>query len=214
MPNKILQFHPKASVSHKKDVSEEKPRRVPKGNPYLPKPDIIDVTVLHFAQVFVVLEADTPVLRELDRWGFPKNLYADQKEHMIDWYLAQTEATDSGKKYTRKEANYSGRVTYDRLRNPGSLLWIAEAFGEDEQTLRTAVEWEVADEKAHRNNRGIGFRQIITFDRILDLYRKPEGWLYDQEAVDWLTFDKRYGMPTVKRGLVRKFEEKFHTSAL
>ncbi len=61
-----------------------------------------------------------------------------EREHMVAWFRAN-ETCGSGF-YTRNTPNKSVRRCYNSLMNAASLLWIAEAVGIDEATVKQAYE--------------------------------------------------------------------------
>lgn len=61
---------------------------------------------------------------------------------MVEWFRAN-ETKGSGS-YSREIPNKSARRCYNSLMNEASLLWIAEAVGVDELTVRQAFEAAVA----------------------------------------------------------------------
>ncbi len=88
-----------------------------------------------------------------------------EREHMVAWF-ADNETKGFGS-YSRLEPNRSARRCYNSLMNAASLLWIAEAVGIDELTVRRAYEAAVA---AGDYRRACGaIRKIITWDMIYAL---------------------------------------------
>lgn len=88
-----------------------------------------------------------------------------EREHMVEWFRAN-ETKGSGS-YSRESPNKSARRCYNSLMNAGSLLWIAEAVGMDELTVRQAYEAAIA---AGDYRRACGaIRKIITWDMIYAL---------------------------------------------
>ena len=59
-----------------------------------------------------------------------------EREHMVEWFRAN-ETKGSGS-YSRQTPNSSARRCYNSLMNAASLLWIAEAVGIDELTVKIA----------------------------------------------------------------------------
>lgn len=114
------------------------------------------------AAVFAHLPAQPEVrnwLREIDvKWDY------DQL-HMVSWFSGQL-SLGSGK-YSRSRPNHSAKVTYERLLNPFSLLWIAAALGEDRDlVIRTGHEME--DYLTYRAKCGV-VRRAIPWKRIYEL---------------------------------------------
>ena len=69
--------------------------------------------------------------------------------------------------YSRQVPNQSARRCYNGLMNAASLLWIAEAVGIDEPTVRRAYEAAVAADDYRRACGAI--RKIIAWDMIYAL---------------------------------------------
>ena len=84
---------------------------------------------------------------------------------MVEWFRAN-ETKGSGS-YSREAPNKSARRCYNSLMNAASLLWIAEAVGVDELTVRRAYEAAV-DAGGYRCACG-AIRKIITWDMIYAL---------------------------------------------
>lgn len=157
-----------------------------------------DVPVLEFARYLSYLDPLPPITKELDKWGV--RYYPSQKIHMYDWISSQPK-TGKGA-YSRREGNTSSAVMYNRFLNPGGLLWMAEALGETEETLRKAVSAAVEAEKENYRKRCTAFRQVIPWSRIMELYENPHGWLYDKKMLPLIEFDP---YPMIKQ--VRKYNK-------
>ena len=65
-----------------------------------------------------------------------------EREHMVEWF--RSNETKGFGLYSRQAPNQSARRCYNSLMNAASLLWIAEAVGIDELTVRRAYEAAVA----------------------------------------------------------------------
>ncbi len=114
------------------------------------------------AAVFAHLPAQPEIrnwLREIDvKWDY------DQL-HMVTWFSGQL-SLGSGN-YSRSRPNHSAKVTYERLLNPYSLLWIAAALGEDRDlVIRTGH--EINDYVSWRAKCGV-VRRAIPWKRIYEL---------------------------------------------
>ena len=88
-----------------------------------------------------------------------------EREHRVEWFRAN-ETKGSGA-YSRQVPNQSARRCYNGLMNAASLLWIAEAVGIDEPTVRRAYEAAVAADDYRRACGAI--RKIIAWDMIYAL---------------------------------------------
>ena len=85
-----------------------------------------------------------------------------EREHMVEWFRAN-ETKGSGS-CSRQTPNSSARRCYNSLMNAASLLWIAEAVGIDELTVKIAYEATVG---AGDHRRACGaIRKIITWDMV------------------------------------------------
>ncbi|MBR4576304.1 MAG: hypothetical protein IKO25_03800 [Clostridia bacterium] len=87
--------------------------------------------------------------------------------HMVTWFASQLSLGEGI--YCRTRPNHSARVTYERLLNPRSLLWIAAALGEDRDLLRDA--FRVAAERRDCRDKAVILRNRIPFSRIYRLAR-------------------------------------------
>lgn len=88
-----------------------------------------------------------------------------EREHMVEWFRAN-ETKGSGS-YSRQAPNSSARRCYNSLMNAASLLWIAEAVGIDDLTVKVAYDAAV---EAGDYRRACGaVRKIITWDMIYAL---------------------------------------------
>lgn len=85
--------------------------------------------------------------------------------HMVTWFSGQL-SLGSGE-YSRSRPNHSAKVTYERLLNPFSLLWVAAALGEDmDLVARTRREM---DDYASWRVKCCIVRRNIPWDRIYEL---------------------------------------------
>ncbi len=88
-----------------------------------------------------------------------------EREHMVAWF--RSNETKGGGHYSRLQPNRSAMRCYNSLMNADSLLWIAEAVGIDEPTVKQAYEAAIA---AGDYRRACGaIRKIITWDMIYAL---------------------------------------------
>ena len=149
-----------------------------------------DIDVVVFSEFLRYLEPDLPVTRALDRWG-TKGWYKSQKMHMVLWVDSQS--TKGSGNYTRSKPNASAKRMYNRFLNPGGLLWMAEALGENTETLERAAKAAAEAEQSVENGtraRAAAFRKVIPFERVLELFNNPRGWRYDAAIRPYLEFDE------------------------
>lgn len=85
--------------------------------------------------------------------------------HMVTWFSVQITLGDG--KYSRQVPNHSAKMTYNRLLNPYSLLWIAAALGEDKNKVIAAAK-EAEHKPSFAAKCGV-VRKLIPFSRIVDL---------------------------------------------
>lgn len=88
-----------------------------------------------------------------------------EREHMVEWF--RSNETKGFGSYSRENPNRSASRCYNSLMNAASLLWIAEAVGIDELTVRRAYEAAVSAGDYRRVCGAI--RKIITWDMIYAL---------------------------------------------
>lgn len=98
--------------------------------------------------------------KHLDHFAYPH-----ERAHMVDWF--QSQISRGGGAYTRSAPNTSARRTYNRVLNPISLLWIAEALGEDEAVVHAAAAAVVAESEYRR--RPALVRRHIPWVRVFEL---------------------------------------------
>lgn len=91
--------------------------------------------------------------------------FKTEKQHMLSWFSSQ--ATTGGGQYTRVEPNSSARRTYQRLQNASSLIWLAEALGEDPETVQQAANAAIAAGDRRRACKVV--REIVPWARICEL---------------------------------------------
>lgn len=165
----------------------------------MPKPDIhvLDmVGFMEYLEPVPPVTAEYSVTRRLSKIAAEyKARGGTQKSHMIGWFAQQP--TKGSGAYTRRRGNESSRMAYDRFLNHYGLLWMAEAFGESEDALREAMDAAIAAEKIDYRLRCNEFRRIIPFDRIIELFLRPDGWRYDSRIFPLLDFDEETGAPFV-----------------
>ena len=135
---------------------------------------IVDMDVITFCKVFEALTPFPDVVQRLDKWGFP---YKSQKAHVVNWFASQ-KTTGSGA-YTRQAGNSSARTCYNRLLNPGMLIWMAAVLGADEGKIEKATAAAIEAEKINYRKRCTAFRELFPFEEIMRLMEKPDRWQYD-----------------------------------
>lgn len=135
---------------------------------------IVDMNVLTFCKVFEALAPFPDAVQRLDKWGSP---YKSQKAHVVNWFASQ-KTTGSGA-YTRQAGNSSARTCYNRLLNPGMLIWMAAVLGADEEKIEQATAVAIEAEKTNYRKRCTAFRETFPFEEIMRLIEKPEQWQYD-----------------------------------
>ena len=127
-----------------------------------------DIDVLEFARKISMLTLDTPIALQYDEecGQEEKRWWACQREHLTVWCLYQPTLGVPG--YERRSPNFSARKMYNNFRRPETLLWLAEALGEDGTKLKNIV----AEIKDNNFNKALGIirrKDNLPFDRIISL---------------------------------------------
>ena len=127
-----------------------------------------DMDVLDFARAISMCEKSTPIADAYDlAHGQKENRWwACQREHLTVWCLYQP---TNGVKGFVHQPNSSARWMYNHFKRPETLLWLAEALGEDAALLTQLAEQMAlcgADSTAVKL-----LREQIPFDRILELLK-------------------------------------------
>lgn len=154
------------------------------------EPGKMDFHNAEMAVVFAHLKEDPEVvtfLKEMDiRWAY-------EQLDMVSWFSGQLSAGKDG--CSGSGPNHSARVTYNRLTDPYSVVWIAAVLGEDRELIRQAVEASVTGQKRTYKEKAVIIRNFIPFTRIYRLalplveaerkwrFRKGEG-SYDGFTID------------------------------
>ena len=134
-----------------------------------PKP-VVDMPVQSLLDAILNFDPFPPMTVETGRahpeleMGLAR--YPSQKAGAIKWLQGLV-----------KRKKTSGRAAYNEKQNLLSLLWLAEALGEREDTLKTAIDTAMACHTIPE--RCEAFRKVIPFDRIIALVDEPHGWLID-----------------------------------
>lgn len=85
--------------------------------------------------------------------------------HMVTWFSGQLSLGEGF--YSRSCPNHSAKKTYERLKNPWSLLWIAAALGEDPAVVKAAAQ-EMEDYLSWTAKCGV-IRRAVPWNRIYGL---------------------------------------------
>ncbi len=125
-----------------------------------------DMDVLEFARKICMLSIDTPLANKYDeeygqrtgRW------WSCQREHLTVWALGYP--TKGIGNFTHKPSNSSKKM-YNHFGRPETLLWLAEALGENVDLIQRIIE-KISD-NSHPKSRCDIVRKYISFDRILEL---------------------------------------------
>ena len=151
-----------------------------------------DISNLDMSDFLRFLDTHPETTEALDKWG---SRYGIQKAHVVDWFASQE--TKGYGKYKRETPNSSAKQTYNRIRNAGMLLWLADVLGERRETLEIAVAEALKAEAASKGKACAGFRSVIPFYRIAALWENPSGWRYDPALKEITGFDEN-GYPVAK----------------
>ena len=175
-----------------------------------------DIPVKSMIEIMTYLDTVPPITADYTAGrtdnGVDLRGYKSQKEHMIVWFLGQS-AGSRVFSYTRQVSNNSSKATYNRFANPYGLLWLAEALGEDSDTLVRAMDAALSAGKVSPNRRCGAFRKIIPFDRILALLGNPTNWRIDKQVEMFLDI-KPNNRPTVALGMREEFNRALHKEGI
>ena len=158
-----------------------------------------DLTVDKFAAILKFLDPAPVCTASLDFRGTKAQ---SQKAHMIGWFMSQLTTGEKG--YKRFRANTSSAATYNRLLNPGALIWIVDALGEDSAVIEKAVQAAKAAGVNDYRERCRAFRRLIPWDRVYELAANPAGWRIDPAIESLLSW--RGGWPAVKPSKQAEFD--------
>ena len=142
-----------------------------KEKPEPPKP-VVDMPIQSLLDAILSLDPFPPLTVETSlahpelELGLAK--YPSQKAGAIKWLQGLI-----------KRKKTSGREAYNEKRNLLCLLWLAEALGETQGTLKKAIDTAMACNTMPE--RCEAFRKIIPFDRIKALVEKPKRWRIDPQ---------------------------------
>lgn len=131
-----------------------------------------DMDVLEFARKISMLTLDTPISKQYDeKYGQKEGCWwSCQREHLTVWCLHQPTVGIQG--FERNKPNYSARKMYYHFGRPETLLWLAEALGEEENKLLNIIK-EIENLKNPRKACNVITREdCIPFERILFLIEK------------------------------------------
>ena len=132
-----------------------------------------DMDVLEFARKVSMLTTNTPLALQYDEeYGQEKNRWWEcQREHLTVWCLFQPTHGLPG--FRRAKPNYSARKMYYAFGRPETLLWLAEALGEEKIKLRNIIE-EIKGKKARKACSIIRRNDNVSFERVLSLMEKEK----------------------------------------
>lgn len=124
-----------------------------------------NTNVLDFARKISMLRTNTKIANEFDeKYGQKdKRWWHCQREHLVVWCLHYPTGGTRG--FTHKPNN-NAQTMYNYFRRPETLLWLAEALGENEDKLKWLIE-EIKDKPPITACKII--RKNISFARVLSL---------------------------------------------
>ncbi|MBV7363946.1 hypothetical protein KRX54_05830 [Actinomycetaceae bacterium TAE3-ERU4] len=131
-----------------------------------------DFNCREFSRLLATLEEHLPISDEYDGVDLTREdgnskrkvWYTSQREHMVAWFSDQPR-TGTGP-YSRSKPNLSAKRAYNRLLNVGSILWINEALGVDEQQIRMAA--EMARKESDYRRRCAIARKYLPWEKVLE----------------------------------------------
>ena len=143
----------------------------PEEKPEPPKP-AVDMPIQNLLNAILGLDPFPPLTVEISQAHPELEIglarYPSQKAGAIKWLQGLI---------NRKKT--SGRAAYNEKRNLLCLLWLAEALGETQVTLKKAIETAMVCNTMPE--RCEAYRKVIPFDRIKSLTEEPQGWRVDPQ---------------------------------
>ena len=127
-----------------------------------------DMDILEFARRICMLSRPTPVADEFDRLHGQeqKRWWSCQREHLTAWCLCYPAGGTKGFSHTPSS---SAAEMYRRFGRPETLLWLAEALGEDAALLQGLAARLAEYPPGQRQAQMKALREAIPFARILEL---------------------------------------------
>lgn len=102
--------------------------------------------------------------KRLERIGRPTPWYVSQKQHLLGWL---GEYGGAGF-YGRKQPGQDAQFFYNHFRCPEGLMWLAEALGETQNRVTSAID-AVDTAGANPSSKCGSFRRVISWERIAEL---------------------------------------------
>lgn len=128
-----------------------------------------DMNVIDFAREISMITSETQIADEFaKKHASKRDWWSCEREHLTVWCLYQP---TNGVKGFYHEPNNSARRMYNNYGKPGTLLWLAEALGEDKDKLKEITE-AIKDKNARTACAIIRKAENIPFDRIMALMSK------------------------------------------
>ena len=129
------------------------------------------------AEIFAMLPPQPETAEWLKEIGV---CYEYDNLHMVTWFAGQLSLGEGF--YSRSCPNHSAKKTYERLKNPWSLLWIAAALGEDPAVVK-AVAREMEDYLSWTAKCGV-IRRAVPWKRIYELALRMKE-REETEEINW-----------------------------
>ena len=125
-----------------------------------------DIDVLEFARRISMLPIKTPLSMNYDRIYGQKSdrWWSSQREHLTVWCLHYPTGGVPGYEHTPSN---SAKTMYNHFGRPETLLWLAEALGEDDRVLNNVI--NTIKDIENPRSACAELRRQIPFSRILEL---------------------------------------------
>jgi hypothetical protein len=133
------------------------------------KKDTEEWTAKRLAHMLVRLGERYPISDAYEREYLPgPHWWSSQREHVTRWL----EEYEGPGVYKRKTSGLDGRSFWNQFKCAPGLLWVAEALGEDPETVQVAA--DAASVKTHVFSQCAAIRAIIPWKRIAELAAKHQ----------------------------------------
>ncbi len=175
-----------------------------------------DISVFSIVDTMAYLAQDPPITRQYCEKTAKNKDYQSLKRYTINWYWNKIlDVIDkNGGRIPTEEEEPGTYKFYSRFFNVYGLLWMAEAFGETQDKLKEAMDAVLKADHDTFDSSCIVFRQYIPFERIVQLFDNPHGWLIDEDLESMMSFRKRDGMPYIAKGMKYEFERALHKQGI
>ena len=122
-----------------------------------------------------------------------------------EYYKAQTEYAEAQSEADRAAKEVAEKqAAVDRAQAEADRAAKQAAETKSREDQKKAEAKAIEAEKANLRARGKAFRDVISFDRIYELYMHPEAWVYDKQLLELIGQDSQVYPVKVKKNAIQK----------